>query len=268
MSGKLRFAANLSMMFVAETPHILERYELARAAGFKAVECAFLYGECQADAVAAKRKSGLRQVLINSFPGNLTAGELGLAAVPHREDEFRQTLETSIDYCKVLDCDKLHIMAGKMTSDTSDRTAMERTYLENLKFAAKRLEKEGILGLIEPINNISVPNYFLNDFDDAIRYIEEVNSSKLKLQLDVFHLQHITGNLTHKIKEYFPYVGHIQVAQVPLRSEPDSPGEIRYDYVFQLLQELDYDGWIGCEYIPRGKTDDGLHWVQKYGFTF
>lgn len=258
----LKFAANLSFMF-KEHASLLDRYAAAKKAGFRAVECAFPYEFSIEQVVKAKTESGLQQVLINSWPGDLSKEDRGLAAIPGRQEEFKTTLETSIEYAKALDCTRLHIMSGKAMPLLKD-AAMGKVFEDNLKLAADRLEKEGIVGLIEPINHYSVPHYHMNNFDEAVRLIKKINSSSLKLQMDLFHLQHLNGNLTHRIKDMFPYVGHIQIAQVPDRHEPNTAGEINYNYVFDVLTQLDYQGWIGCEYTPKGDTVDGLSWIKEY----
>jgi len=258
----LKFAANITTMF-KEHANVLDRYQAAKLAGFKGVEFTFLYELPVEAIVEAKLKSGLEQVLINSYPGNLAANELGKAALPSCVKEFEESLELSIKYCKALDCKRLHIMAGRSTPGIID-AGMGPVYLENLKHAAQRLTKEGIVGVIEPINSYTIPGYFLNSFKQATEVLDKVNSPNLKLQLDMFHLQHICGSLTNRIKELLPYIGHIQIAQVPDRHEPDSEGEINYDYIFKLLESLGYDGWIGCEYVPKGDTVEGLKWFQRY----
>lgn len=258
----LKFCANLSFMF-QETPSLLERYALAKAAGFRGVECARPYEVPIEDIVAAKTKAGVEQILINVPPGDLKKGENGMAAIPGRETEFSDNFNLAVKYAKALNCKRIHITSGIVENP---KDVHVQTYLKNIKQAASILEKEGLLGVIEPINNITVPNYFMNSFENGLDVVKSVNSPNLKLQLDIFHLQHICGNLTHSIKHYLPYVGHIQIAQVPDRNEPNTPGEINYPYVFSLLQQLSYDGWIGLEYKPAQDTKGGLKWIQEYGF--
>lgn len=144
----------------------------------------------------------------------------------------------------------------------------DRTLVENLKFAVGLLEKENILGVIEPINNYSIPNYFLNSYEKAIEVIKAVDSAYLKLQLDIFHLQLIKGDITHTIEKVKPYIGHIQIAQAPDRNEPDTNGEINYNYVLDKIQkDAGYTDWIGLEYNPLNDTAEGLKWVKNYGFS-
>ncbi|KAK6179010.1 hypothetical protein SNE40_011466 [Patella caerulea] len=260
----LKFAANLSFMF-QELPSLSSRYDAAKKAGFRFVETAFPFGLDSDELSTAKTKSGLDQVLINAYQGNPNNGDLGIGAIPGREAEFKEKLETSIQIAKLLQCTRMHIMAG-LKSEFSEHE-MEKTYLENLKYAAERLEKENMMALIEPINNrLTVPKYFLYDFDKAVEYIKVLNCPNLKLQLDLFHLQIMDGNLTDNIKKYLPITGHIQISQVPSRGEPDSQGEIDYSYILKLIDELGYDGYIGLEYKPIGDTVKGISWIKNLGY--
>jgi len=252
----MKFAANLGFLFVKEAPKIVDRYQLARLAGFSAVEVPFPYEIPLEDLVSAKAAADIQQVLINAYPGDLKKGELGISIYSERRYEFRESLELSIRYLKALDCTRLHIMAGKVTPAT-DMAEAEKVYVDNIRYAAGRLEKEGVLALIEPCNNQWIPDYFMNHPQKALHIIKEVDHPNLKLQLDIFHAQIIQGDLTRCIKECMPYVGHVQIAQVPNRGEPDSSGEICYEYVLKLLSDLGYDGWIGLEYIPSGITTVG-----------
>lgn len=262
----MKFDANLGFLFTKEATSVLDRYQLARAVGFTGVELPFPYDIPVPDIVAAKEAAAVEQVLLNSWPGRTDSGDLGIAIFPERRQEFRESLETSIKYLKALNCKRLHIMAGKATADR-DLKELEKTYIENLSFAADRLEKEGVVALIEACNNQWIPGYFMNHSQKALRVIREVGHPNLKLQLDVFHTQIIEGNLTENIKTYLPHVGHIQIAQVPDRGEPDSAGEISYRYILKLFEELGYKDWIGLEYLPRGGTADGLKWMKNWGYS-
>ncbi|CAH0731877.1 unnamed protein product, partial [Brenthis ino] len=259
----MKFCANLSFMFT-ESSNILERYILARDAGFKAVETGFPFGSTLEQVKKAKESSGVEQILINLKTGDVTKGELGVTAVPGKENEFKDNLKTTIDYAKALGARKIHIMAGKL-EDVSSKNW--ETYENNLKYAANILKDENILGVIEPINQHSVPKYFLNDFGKAVEIIKRIDSAHLKLQLDIFHLQHICGDLSHNIKNLMPYVGHIQIAQVPNRNEPDTFGEINYKYILQHIENNGYTDWIGLEYKPAGNSKDGLKWIKEFGYT-
>ncbi|XP_005090132.1 putative hydroxypyruvate isomerase [Aplysia californica] len=264
----LKFAANISMMFL-ELPSLEARYSAAKKAGFQYVELTFPYGESVDSLRAAREASGLEQVLINAFPGDLSAGDLGLAAQPDRVQEFREKLELSISYATGLQCKRMHIMAGRIPAGADDglKEKMMSTYLDNIKYAADRLQKEGILALIEPVNNrISVPGYFLSNPHKGLEIVKQVNHPNLKLQFDIFHVQIMDGNLTKNIEAFLPYIGHIQIAQVPDRGEPDETGEINYPYVFSVLERVGYEGYIGLEYKPKGKTEDGLKWLRSLGY--
>lgn len=158
---------------------------------------------------------------------------------------------------------RIHLMAGKLTDKS--RSEHLKTYINNLKYASKILEENNIIGLIEPINKYSLPHYFLDNYEVAIEVLKEVNSSNVKLMMDVFHLQHINGNVTNTFKELSKYIGHVQIAQVPHRNEPDVPGELNFAYVFQAIKDSGYDGWVGCEYKPKNNTVDGLRWIKEHG---
>ncbi|GLH10955.1 Putative hydroxypyruvate isomerase [Gryllus bimaculatus] len=259
----LKFCANLSFMF-QETASLLERYGLAKQAGFRAVECAFPYDFSTEDVVAAKKNAGVEQVLINVFVGDVTKGELGFAALPGQEEEFKNSISLAIKYAKALECPRIHIMSGRVEDVTRENAD---TYEKNIRYATSLLEKENIVGLIEPINPYSVPKYYMNSYEKGLELVKKINSPNLKLMMDLFHLQHLRGNLTHNIEDLLPYVGHIQIAQVPHRHEPDTNGEINYQYVFSVLEKNGYNGWIGLEYKPLEATAVGLKWIRNFGYS-
>ncbi|KAF4532297.1 hypothetical protein B566_EDAN010798 [Ephemera danica] len=257
----LKFCANLSFMF-QETSSLLERYAIAARAGFRAVECAFPYDHPIDEVVAAKEDAKVKQILINIHVGDRSKGELGTAAIPGKQEEFKKSLDLAIDYAKALKCNRIHIMSGTVETPTQEN--ME-TYDRNMNYAASILASNDIVGLIEPINNWSVPQYFMNSYEKALDLVQSINSPNLKLMMDIFHLQHLKGNLTRNIKELLPYVGHIQIAQVPDRHEPGTPGEINFSYLFSVLEQQNYDQWIGLEYKPQGDTLTGLKWLRDFG---
>ncbi|XP_062412662.1 putative hydroxypyruvate isomerase [Sardina pilchardus] len=263
----LKFCANISWLFT-ELPEFTQRLQAAATAGFRAVEAAWLYDCDIAKLAEAKKQTGLEVVLLNTPPGDMKGGDLGLGAVPGREQEFRKGLELAVQFAKALDCKRIHLMAGRVPVGADRSTVameMEATFVQNLKHAADVLSKEGILGLIEPINTrITDPLYFLNSPHQAVDILQKVGHSSIKLQMDVYHWQIMDGNLTQNIRKYFPLIGHVQIAQVPGRHEPDSAGELSFPYLFSLLEELGYQGYIGCEYKPAGSTVDGLKWAQDY----
>ncbi|XP_033310594.1 putative hydroxypyruvate isomerase [Bombus bifarius] len=258
----LKFASNLSFMFT-EAPSIIERYKLAKEVGFRAVESGFPFGFSIKDVSEAQKNAHVEQILINVFTGDVSKGELGFAAIPGEEGNFKKSIDLTIEYAKALNCKRIHIMSGKVNKVT---TVNDDVYVKNLLYALQKFEKEGILGLIEPINNITVPNYYMNSFQKGLDVVKKINKPNLKLQLDIFHLQHICGNITKNIKELLPYVGHVQIAQVPDRHEPDTSGEIDYKYVLSILEKEGYDGYVGLEYCPKSSSVDGLSWIQKYGY--
>jgi len=271
-----RFAANLSMMYT-EHP-FLERFKAAAEDGFAAVEFLFPYEfepQAIADVLAA---NGLEQVLFNTVPGDMQAGERGLAAVPGRSADFLAGVDRAIAYARVLGTRRLHAMAGVMpaagvgagpsavSADSIDSAARRRwrdTYVANLREAARRCAGAGITLLIEPINPRDIPGYFLNTQADAHAIVAEVGAANLKVQMDLYHCQIVEGDLASRIRQFLPGVGHMQIAGVPHRHEPDL-GEVNYPFLFTLLDELGYEGWIGCEYRPRGKTSAGLGWLAPW----
>jgi hydroxypyruvate isomerase len=255
-----RFAANLSMMYT-EVP-FLERFGACAADGFRAVEFLFPY-EHPAQVIRDELdRHGLQQVLFNAPPGSFEAGERGIAGLPGRRDEFQQGIAQAIEYAKVLGCPRVHVMAGLLKRE-SEFTAQRELYVDNLAWAARKLGDAGLTMLIEPINTRDIPGYLLNTQADAHAIVERIGASNLKVQMDLYHCQIVEGDVAMKIRKHLSGVGHIQIAGVPQRHEPDI-GELNYPYLFELLDELGYDGWIGCEYRPKGRTSDGLGWLRPY----
>ncbi len=272
-----RFAANLSLMYL-ELP-FLDRFEAAARDGFEAVEYLFPYA-WPADELAARLKaSGLRQVLFNAPPGGndaagfdgaWAAGLRGTACIPGREDEFRAGVQQALRYAAVLDCPRIHCMAGLLGHDTP-RDAARDVYQRNLRWAAAEAARDGRDILIEPINPRDMPGYFLQRQDDAHATVQAVGSPHLKVQMDLYHCQIVEGDVAMKLRQYLPTgrVGHIQIAGVPQRHEPDV-GELNYGYLFQVIDEVSaqcgWPGWLGCEYRSRfggtpGGTSRGLGWL-------
>jgi hydroxypyruvate isomerase len=250
MGSKLNFCANISFLFT-EHENVVDRYEVAKKFGFRGVEMLFPYSMELDELVKAKEKAGIEQILICSYPGALGKGEFGLAAIPGRENDFITAMNLSVQYAKELNCKRIHIMSGILGKNTCKEKGL-MTLENNLRKIIPLLEKNNIVGLIEPINKTTIPGYFLNDFDTAISIVKSIQSPTIRLQLDIFHLQFIHGDLTRRVKEALPITGHIQVAQAPHRHELDSPGEIDYHYVLELLRDEGYKGWIGLEYAPSG----------------
>ncbi|WP_202731796.1 2-oxo-tetronate isomerase [Achromobacter xylosoxidans] len=255
----LKFAANLSMMYPEHA--FLDRYAAAAADGFAGVECMFPYEAPAAFVRERMDDAGVSQVLFNAPPGVSARGERGLAALPDRQDEFRAGIERALGYATVLACSQVHVMAG-VAPDGVARDAMLDCYRENLDWAARQARSAGVTLLIEPINTRDIPGYFLNRQDEAHQVVQAVNAPNLKVQMDLYHCQIVEGDVTAKLRQYLPTgrVGHLQIAGVPLRQEPDR-GELDYGWIFSVLRELDYAGWIGCEYRPAAATSAGLRWL-------
>jgi len=253
-----RFAANLSFLF-QEVP-FLDRFAAASSAGFRAVE--FLFPYEHSPAVLAERLTAARveNILFNLHPGDWAAGDRGLACLPGREAEFRRSVATALSYADVLKTPRLHAMAGIIPPGAT-RESCQPTYIANLRYAAQQLAAARITLLIEPINTRDMPGYFLNTQSQAAETCAAVGLPNMKIQMDCYHLQVTEGDIATKLRRYAALCGHVQIAGVPERHEPDT-GEINYRYLFQLLDELGYEGWIGCEYRPAGKTMDGLNWFR------
>ncbi len=252
-----RFAANLTMLF-NELP-FLERFEAAAKAGFQAVEYLFPYEHEVGLIVDALRRHGLVQVLHNLPAGNWAAGERGIACLPGREEEFRAGVEAAIRYATALGCTRLNCLAGIALSGF-DREQIERTLIDNLRFAAARLRASGIRLLIEPVNTRDIPGFFLTGTRQARQIIEACGSDNLRIQYDVYHAQIMEGDLAHTIAANFDLIEHVQIADNPGRHEPGT-GEINYRFLFRHLDTLGYAGWVGCEYKPRRRTFEGLDWL-------
>jgi hydroxypyruvate isomerase len=236
-----------------------ERFARAAKAGFKAVEFLFPYDYPAAEVAGWLKENRLENVLFNMPPGNWAAGERGMASLPGREAEFRAGVATALDYAKALGTPRLHAMAG-LIPDGADIASYRAVYIENLRYAAKELARHGLTLLIEPINSHDMPGYFLSGQAQAHALREAVGEPNLTVQMDFYHVQMSEGNIATKLQAYAAHVGHIQIAGVPGRHEPDV-GEINYAYLFDLLDALNYSGWVGCEYRPRGQTEAGLGWL-------
>lgn len=251
-----RFAANLTMMF-NEYP-FLDRFQAAADAGFTAVEYLFPY-DFPAEEVAERReRAGLKQALFNMPPGDWAAGERGIAALSGRRAEFIDAVDLAVRYARVIGTPLLHMMAG--LADPHSPEAV-KNYREALKIAADKTGEAGIGLVIEPINGRDMPGYFLNDFNRALAFIDEVDQPHVKLQFDIYHRQIMHGDVTMALRTMMPRIGHIQVASVPLRNEPGT-GELNDARIFAEIDALGYQGYIGCEYRPAGRTEDGLGWMR------
>ena len=253
-----KFAANLSMMF--NEHDFPNRFGAAAKAGFDAVEFLFPYDYSPAEVAQWHKENNLKNVLFNLPPGDWAAGERGIAALPGREAEFRAGVAKAVEYALALCTPQLHMMAGLVPAG-SDIAIHRKTYLENMKFAAQALAKHNLNLLLEPINTRDMPGYFLNTQVQAHELRVESGEPNVKVQMDFYHAQIMEGDLAETFKKYFKDIGHTQIASVPKRNEPDD-GEVNYPYLYQLLDEMGYEGYVGCEYRPKGKTEDGLAWFK------
>lgn len=267
-----QFAANLSWMYT-ERP-FPERFAAAARDGFKAVEFLSPYSWPAAQLTALLKANELQLVLFNAPPGGTDAASIeaawaspqkGTACLPGHEAEFRAGIALALDYAQALACQRIHVMAGVLPEGLA-REDVQALYVRNLRYAAAEAATFGVEVLIEPINTRDIPRYFLNRQDQAHDIIREVGAANLRVQMDLYHCQVVEGDLAMKLRHYLPTgrVGHIQIAGVPGRNEPDV-GEINYPYLFSLLDELGYGGWVGCEYKPLRATEAGLGWLKACG---
>jgi hydroxypyruvate isomerase len=257
-----RFAANLSMTFTEVD--FLDRFSAASRQGFTAVEYLFPYAYPKADLAARLKGEGLQQVLFNAPPGDWARGERGIAALPGREGEFRKALETALDYAEALQCPRLHVMAGLVPA-AAQPAAYSETFLRNLAWAAPLAATAGVQLLLEPLNAIDFPGYLVGSVASACDIIGAVGSDNVFLQYDLYHAQMSQGRLAQNFRDHFDRIRHVQIAGVPGRHEPDGSQEINYPFLFSLMDELGYKGWVGCEYRPLAATVDGLAWAAAWG---
>lgn len=255
-----KFAANLSTQF-NEVP-FMERFAAAANAGFRAVEFLFPYDYPAEVLKAELEKYQLELVLFNTAAGNVAAGEWGVSAIPGREAEAHADIDRALEYALALNCPQVHVMAATVAPG-ADRAAYEATFVSNMHYAAERFAPHGIRLLLEALNPVTKPHYLYASQYQTLAMMERIDRSNVFTQLDLFHAQLVDGNLSHLIKTYAGRYRHIQIASAPHRHEPDD-GEINYPWLFNLLDEVGYDGWVGCEYFPRTTTEAGLGWFAPY----
>ena len=255
-----KLAANLSTMF-AEAP-FLERFGRAARAGFKAVECQFPYAFDPDDIAAELKRNGLEFALFNLPPGDLAAGERGLASLPEARDRFRESLEPALRHARKMGCKRLHCMAG-LLSGPATMAERQAVFVENLRAASALFRPHGIRLLIEPLNPFDTPDYFLASVEQAAALVEAAGTEGVGIQYDFYHQSRTRGELIATFDRFRGLIGHVQIAGNPGRHEPDS-GEIDYRFVLRALDERGYDGFVGCEYIPAGDTEAGLGWARAW----
>lgn len=254
-----RFAANLTMLF-GEVP-FLERFERAARAGFRAVECQFPYAWPAAEIKAQLQAHGLALVLHNLPAGDWDAGDRGIACLPGREDEFREGVARAVAYATMLGAPQLNCLAGKAPAGIAHERLHE-TLVGNLRYAAATLKKAGLKLLVEPVNTYDIPGFYLNRTAQALALIDEVDADNVFVQYDIYHAQRMQGELIGTLQKNLARIAHIQVADNPGRHEPGT-GEINYPQVFAALDRMGYTGWVGCEYLPAARTEEGLGWLKQ-----
>ena len=255
----LKFAANLSMMFTEWA--FLDRFGAAADAGFQAVEYLFPYDHPPAAIASRLQRHNLTQALFNMPPGDWAAGERGVAALPGRFDELKTGVQTALVYAEATGAKRLHLMAGIANRDSPEAASRYETAVT---YAAEQLARHGVELLLEPINARSMPGYFLNDYTYAEALIQRLGLKNLRLQFDIFHRQIMHGDVSMALAQLIPIIGHVQIASVPLRNEPNI-GELNDSHIFTTLENLNYGGFIGCEYNPRAGTLAGLGWLRDAG---
>jgi hydroxypyruvate isomerase len=255
-----KFAANLTMLF--NEVDFMDRFDAAAKAGFRGVEYLFPYAYDK-NQLAEKLKSlKLIQVLHNLPAGDWNAGDRGNACQPARIGEFQDGVGKAIDFAKTLGCQQVNCLAG-ITPKDAKPDQLRKTFVENLRFAAGKLKAAGIRLLIEPINTYDIPGFYLSRSSQALEIMDEVGSDNLFLQYDVYHMQRMEGELATNLKKHLARIRHIQIADNPGRNEPGT-GEINYTFLFKHIDQIGYDGWIGCEYKPAAATAAGLGWAKAY----
>lgn len=255
-----RFAANLTFLF--QDLAFMDRFAAAAEQGFTAVEFMSAYEHAPSAVAAALRDSGLRMALMNSPAGDLAGGERGLAALPERRRDFRTSIGRALEYCAATACPLLHVMAG-IVPEKADRRLLQACYMDNLAWAAEQAASAGVALTIEPINGRDMPGYFLRDYDYAETVLKDVKAPNLHLQFDMYHVQILHGDVSHRLDRQYPLIAHVQVANPPDRREPGK-GELQYDYLFRRLDALGYAGWVGAEYKPEHGTEASLGWFKPY----
>lgn len=250
------FSANLG--FLWQELSLPDAIRAAKKAGFVAVECHWPYQYGTEEIAAALQETGLPMLGLNTARGNVAAGDNGLAAIPGREAEAREAIDQAIGYAAALGVPNVHVMAGNASGEDA-----HSTFLSNLGYAAKQAAKSSITILIEPLNHYDAADYFLKTSAQAIAIIKELQVENLKLMFDCYHLQIMEGDISRRLEASLPYIGHIQIAAVPDRAEPDH-GELDYHHVLALLDSLGYQLPIGAEYKPRNTTEAGLSWMRSY----
>jgi hydroxypyruvate isomerase len=257
----IRLSANLTMLFPEHD--LVDRIAMAGRCGFRGVEVAFPYDRPPSLLQEALRRHEVEMVLINAPPGNFDLGERGLAALPGREAEFQDSIGRALDVASELGCRRLHIMSGIAVPGIGPERHID-TFVSNVRWAADRAQNRGVQVLLEPINRRTMPGYVLSTLETAQEVLQRVDRRNVALQFDIFHMQIMGGDLLKRFEHALASIAHVQIAGVPDRHEP-SDSEVDFAYVLRRMDELGYREWVGCEYVPRGTTLEGLAWAAPYG---
>lgn len=255
-----KFSANLGFLWTElELPAAIHQ---AHEAGFEAVECHFPFDVPAQDVRDALQETGLPMLGLNTVRGDTEAGEFGLAAVPGAEERARAAIDQAIAYAAATGTLNVHVMAGRSATMKN----AHQVFVENLRYATDRASGQGVGILIEPINQRDVPEYFLSTVDQAAKIIEEIGTPNIRMMFDCYHIQIMQGDLIKRLEAHLSLIGHVQIAGVPGRNEPDT-GEVAYPWLLGALDVLGYSGFVGAEYVPLETTQAGLSWMDAYTVT-
>ncbi len=256
-----RFAANLSWMF---TEHPFpDRFAAAADAGFKAVECQLPYDFSAQELAHSRKAAGVEQIMFNAPPGDMKSGEYGLSGLPGREREFRDSIDKALDYAAALECRLVHVLAGIVPAGSTAARCWD-TYLENVAWAADACARTGVGVLLEPINTVERPGYLVSLTAQAREAVDQIGRENVGIQYDFHNAQLMEGRITRTLEANIACIRHMQIAGLPDRTPPDE-GEMNHVYLFELIDTLGYQGWVGCEYRPKGSTLASLGWAKAYG---
>lgn len=250
-----KFSANLGFLWTELS--LPEAIRAAGRAGFDAVECHWPYDTPAVEVDDALAETGLTMLGLNTVRGDVAGGENGLSALPGREAEARTAIDQAIEYAVAIKTPNIHVMAG-----FAEGGAAHETFVGNLRYALNNAQPHGITILIEPLNHYDAPRYFLRTSEQAKTIIDEIRADSLKLMFDCYHIQIMEGDISRRLRSLKRIIGHIQIASVPDRAEPDA-GELDYRHVLKVLEEIGYTAPLGAEYKPRGRIEDGLGWMTR-----
>ncbi len=255
----LRFDPNLRWLFT-ELP-MAERYSAAASAGFRGVEVAFPYDVPAKE--LARRLDDLSLTLVQVLsPFDWDGGERGMAALEGRQADFRDSIERAVEYAAQVGRPMIHVMPGTITPQM-DRAACLDRFKENIAWAAPKLAAEDLTLILEPCCRARFPQFLYHRIDEGIAVIDAIGAPNVKLCFDTFHVQSEEGSITYRLRAAWPHIGHIQVGNVPGRHEPGT-GEIHFPFLFDEIERLGWDRWIGCEYSPSAATTATLGWAKVF----